>query len=115
MFYDIIKLEKERFKNEINNRISNNIVNETKITEVSDHLIDRIKERKLNIDDIEHTLKNPLKYGKITYYKDDRPSFSAVGEKCTVYVNPDNGIITTIHKTHTKTVEKLKQPAEKQN
>lgn len=34
--------------------------------------------------------------------------FSVVGEKCTVYVNPDNGIITTIHKTHTKTVEKLK-------
>ena len=107
-FSDIIKLEKERFKNEINNRISNNVVNETKITEVSDHLIDRIKERKINIDDIEHTLKNPLKYGKIKYDKYDRPSFSVVGEKCTVYVNPDNGIITTIHKTHTKTAEKLK-------
>ena len=107
-FSDVIKIEKARQKANIDNRIAGNIINNVKITEVSDHLVDRINERKLNIEDIEDTLKNPLKYGKIKIDKYNRPSFSVTGEKSTVYINPGNGIITTVHKTHTKTANKLK-------
>ena len=89
----------------INNKVAKKEINNIEITEVSGHLIDRIRERKLRIEDIESTLNNTLRYGKIKYDKYNRPSFSVIGEKC----NPNNGIITTIHKTHTKLKNKLKE------
>lgn len=114
-YADIIKLEKAQQKANINKKIAGKIVNDVKITEVSEHLVDRINQRKLNIEDIEETLKNPLKFGTIKTDKYNRTSFSVVGEKSTIYINPENGIITTIHKTHTKTVNKLKGNNQNEN
>ncbi len=109
IFSDIIQFEKEKFRNKVNDKIRGKVVNEIEITEVSNHLIDRMRERKLNVEDMESTLKSPLKYSKIKTDEEERRSFEVIGEKVTVCVNPDTGRITTIHATHSKLAEKLKK------
>ena len=107
-FSDIIESEKIRQQEFIKSKVTGNIINEVEIKDVSKHLIDRVRQREIELDDIINTLKNPLECGKIVYDTEERPSFKAIGEKTTLYINPDTGIITTVHKTHTKTAEKLK-------
>ncbi len=107
-FNDMVFSEKTKGQEYIKSNIRGIIVNNVKIDNISLHLVDRVRQRKIELDDIIDTLKNPLEYGNINYNKDNKPSFKVIGEKCTVYINPDNGIITTIHKTHSKTAEKLK-------
>lgn len=107
-FNDIIESEKIRQQEFIKSKVTGNIINEVEIKDVSKHLIDRVRQREIELDDIINTLKNPLECGKIVYDTEERPSFKAIGEKTTLYINPDTGIITTVHKTHTKTAEKLK-------
>ena len=87
-------------------------VNGVKITQISEHIISRTYARKLKFEDVEDALKNPLDYGKINTDKLGRRSFKVIGEKVTVYVNPDTGKTTTTHATHTKTAEKLKKKNE---
>lgn len=107
-FNDMVFSEKMKRQEYIKSKVKGVIVNNIKVDDISLHLIDRVGQRKIELDDIVATLKNPLEYGNINYNKDNKPSFKVIGEKCTVYINPDNGIITTIHKTHSKTAEKLK-------
>ena len=45
--------------------------------------------------------------GKITYNDKGEKSIQFIGKNATIYVNPDNGRITTAHKTHTKLKKKL--------
>lgn len=33
--------------------------------------------------------------------------FQIIGKSATIYLDPDSGVITTVHKTHTKLAEKL--------
>nr|DAQ56418.1 MAG TPA: minor capsid protein [Caudoviricetes sp.] len=107
-FSDIIEAEKARQQEFIKSKVIGHIVNDVEIRDVSKHLVDRVRQREIELDDIIDTLKNPLKCGKIEYDEQQRPSFKTIGEKTTLYINPESGIITTVHKTHTKTAEKLK-------
>lgn len=107
-FNDIIEAEKRKQREFIKSKVVGHIVNDVEIKDITGHLVDRIRERKIELDDVIDTLKNPLKYGKIVYDELGRPSFKTIGEKSTLYINPESGTITTIHKTHTKTAEKLK-------
>lgn len=114
-FKNIVEAEKAKQREEIKNVILGNIVNNVEIKDISIHLVDRVRERKIELEDIIDTLKNPLDYGKIVYDEYNRPSFKVIGEKATLYVNPDTGNITTIHKTHKRTAEKLKGKKENEN
>lgn len=107
-FNDMIFSDKLEQQEYIKSKVKGNILNNTEISDISMHLVDRVRQRKIELYDIVDTLKNPLEYGNISYNKDNKPSFKVIGEKCTLYVNPESGIISTIHKTHSKTAEKLK-------
>lgn len=107
-FSDIIEAEKIRQQEFIKSKVVGHIVNGVEIQNVSKHLVDRVRQREIELDDIVDTLKNPLKCGKIELDDQDRPSFKTIGEKTTLYINPESGIITTVHKTHTSTAKKLK-------
>ncbi len=102
---DDIKVKQKEF---IKSKVIGHTVNGIEIKEVSEHLIDRVRQREIKLDDIVETLNNQLDCGKIKYDEQERPSFKAIGEKTTLYINPESGIITTVHKTHAKTAAKLK-------
>lgn len=78
-----------------------------KIREVSQHLYDRQKERNFKMTDLMDAFTNPLNYGKITHNEKEQKSIQFIGRNATIYVNPDNGKITTAHKTHSKLRKKL--------
>ena len=81
----------------------------TTINEVGDHVIDRIVERDLDINDIADAINNPL---KITPTKTDdlgRKSYRAIGENATVVINPETGKISTAWRTSRKLSAKLKK------
>ena len=78
-----------------------------KIREVSQHLYDRQKERNFKMADLMDAFTNPLDYGKITHNEKGQKSIQFIGRNATIYVNPDNGRITTAHKTHSKLRKKL--------
>lgn len=84
-------------------------VNGIEIKEISEHIISRTYARGLSFEDIEETLKNPLDYGKIKTDQKGRKSFSVIGEKVTIYVNPDTGKTTTTHATSSRLAKKLKE------
>lgn len=83
-------------------------INGIKIKEVSDHISERMLQRGLKPTDLINSINNPLDISGIKYDTESRPSFKVIGEKATFYVNPENGTITTIHKTSSKKVKKLK-------
>ena len=95
-----------------NSDIIGTVVNGTKITEISEHIISRTYARRLDFKDIEDTLKNPLDFGKIKTDRQGRRSFEVIGEKVTICINPDTGKTTTVHATHSKLAEKLKKKNE---
>lgn len=107
-FNDIREYEKAKQQEFIKSKVVGHKVNGVEIQDVSKHLIDRVRQREIELNDIIGTLNNQLKCGKIEYDEQNRPSFKAIGEKTTLYINPESGIITTVHKTHTRTAEKLK-------
>lgn len=92
-----------------NSDIVGTIVNGTKITEIGEHIISRTYARGLKFEDVEDTLKNPLKYGNIKTDEQGRRSFAIIGKKITIYVNPDTGKMTTTHATSSKLVKKLEE------
>lgn len=75
---------------------------------VSDHIIDQKWERNLHIADLQNDFQKPLKYDKIKYDKEGRPSLNIIGEKVTVSINPETGNLITWHRTHKKISERLK-------
>lgn len=75
-----------------------------KVTEVSKHLKDRVKERGIEIESIKSALTNPLKKSNIR--EDKTQQF--IGEKATVAINVDTGKITTVWSTSSKKAKKLK-------
>lgn len=107
-FNDIIENEKLKQQEFIKSKVEGNTINGVEIKGISKHLVDRVRQREIELDDIINTLKKPLDCGNIIYDKQERPSFKVIGEKTTIYINPDTGNITTVHKTHTKVVNKLK-------
>lgn len=78
-----------------------------KINNISEHLVDRAIERKVNAEDAKEALLNPLKIGKIKEKNGNR-SKEYTGENARTIVNPDTGNIITVWKTSTRLREKLK-------
>ncbi len=92
-----------------NSNIIGTVVNGVKITEIGEHIISRTYARGIIFEDIEDCLKNPLECGTIKTDSSGRRSFAVVGEKVTVYVNPDTGKIATTHPTSSNKAKKLKE------
>lgn len=78
------------------------------IKEVSDHIIKQKWDRNLHLEDLKKDFQNPLKYDKIKYDKEGRPSVNIIGENITVSINPETQRLITWHRTHKKLAERLK-------
>lgn len=90
------------------------VVNGTTVSEVSDHILDRMEDRSVSLDAVRDALEHPLETKPVKYGDQGRPSFAVVGEKATVSINPDTGKLTTTYPTHSKTVQKLKHRKERE-
>lgn len=81
----------------------------TTINEVSDHVLVRIHERDLDVEDIADAINRPLKTTKIKIDEQGRKSYRAIGEKATVVINPETGNVSTAWRTSRKLSAKLKK------
>lgn len=88
--------------NKIANKYNNDIVgikvNGVKIQEVGEHTISRTYARNVSFEDVQNTLKNPVKYGKIRTDKTQQIK----GENCTVVINTETGKLVTVYPKKTK-------------
>lgn len=82
-----------------NSDIIGSKVNGIKITEIGEHIISRTYARNVTFEDVQDTLKNPVKYGKIVEDTKGRRSFYVYGKKVTIAVNPDTGKLATVRQT----------------
>ncbi|MGN1222258.1 MAG: phage minor capsid protein, partial [Christensenellales bacterium] len=74
------------------------------------HLVERLTERRISNNTFIDSIKSkPLQVGDVKYDEQNRPSHKIVYDKVTLYVNPENGNITTIHRTHSRIANKLKE------
>ena len=73
-------------------------VNGIKITEIGEHIISRTYARNIKFEDVQDTLKNPVKYGKIRSDK----SKQIKGENCTVVINTETGKLITVYPQKTR-------------
>ena len=73
-------------------------VNDVEIKEIGEHIISRTYGKKVRFEDVEDTLKNPVKYGKI---RTDN-SQQIKGENCTVVINVKTGKLITVYPKKTK-------------
>ena len=73
------------------------------VTSISTHALDRCEEktRPVTVEGIFDALKKPLNNDSIKtrYDGKGRPSQRLIGERATVNVNPENGVITTVWPT----------------
>ena len=68
------------------------------IKEIGEHIISRTYGKKVRFEDVEDTLKNPVKYAKI---RTDN-SQQIKGENCTVVINVKTGKLITVYPKKTK-------------
>ena len=87
--------------------------NGVQIQGVSDHVILRMKERGVTPEAMLDAIQNSLDIGDTKTDEFGRQSFRVIGEKATLYINPETKFIITAHCTHTKTASKLKRRADK--
>lgn len=88
-----------KLANEFNNSgIIGIKVNNIKVSEIGEHIISQTYARGLKVKNIEDTLKNPVKYGKIRKDK----SQQVYGESCTVVINVETGKLITTYPKKTK-------------
>ena len=73
-------------------------VNGIEVKEIGEHVISRTYGKKVKVEDVENTLKNPIKYGKIR--KDNSQQIN--GENCTVVMNMQTGKLITVYPKKTK-------------
>lgn len=85
--------------------------NGVQIQGTSDHVLQRMQERSVTPESIVDALENPLEIGEIKWDDKGRPSFRVTGEKATLYINPETGVVVTTHSTHSKLAKKLKKKA----
>lgn len=83
--------------------------NGTTVTGVSQHAIQRMAERNVTAETVRDAILRPLQIKSVKYDEKGRPSFTIVGEKATITINPETGNIVTAHRTHNKLVKKLKR------
>lgn len=82
-------------------------VNHVAVSDISQHAYERIEERNVTLEAVKDAIEQPLQIGEIKYDADGRPSFKIIGQKATISMNPQTGVITTVYPTHTKTANKL--------
>lgn len=100
-----------KIANRYNKEIIGIRVNGVEIKEVGEHIISRTYARNIKFEDVQDTLKNPVKYGKIVEDTKGRGSFYVYGKKVTIAVNPDTGKLATVRQTSRR--EKKKYGIEK--
>ena len=88
-----------------NQKTANGII----ISTMSDHALLRTHDRNVSQEDIIDAIKNPVSIENIKYDNLGRPSQDFVGNKATVSVNPENGIITTLWRVGSKHNKKYKK------
>ena len=76
-----------------NSDIVGSKVNGIKITEISEHIISRTYARNVSFEDVQDTLKKPIKYGKIRANKTQQIN----GKNCTIIVNTETGKLVTVY------------------
>lgn len=81
-----------------NSDIVGSKVNGIKITEIGEHIISRTYARNVTFEDVQDTLKNPIKYGKIRADK----SQQIKGKNCTIAINTETGKLITVFPKKTK-------------
>ena len=100
----------ELWSSQIKGIISSNGI---QVSSVAHHVYDQVKLRELlpfmTKENMEKTLTNPLKIGRIKLDDKGRKSQQFIGDVITLAVNPDTGVITTTWKTSSKKVAKLKK------
>ena len=82
-------------------------VKQTAVRELSGHAVDQMANRNVTVEAIKDAILNPLDIKPVKYDDQGRPSFTVVGEKATIAINPETGAIITAYPTHTKTAKKL--------
>lgn len=90
-------------------------VNDVTIRKITVHVHERMTERSVLVDSIEDAINNPLQVKPIKYDAQGRPSFTVIGRKATVSINPQTGVMTTVYPTHTKLLKKLLEERKKKN
>ncbi|NLY20119.1 MAG: DUF4258 domain-containing protein, partial [Tissierellia bacterium] len=80
-----------------------------KVESISNHLIERVIQRNIKVEDIEEALINPLKMGKRVVDKEGLPSIRFYGEDVTVVANPDIGKLVTTYRTSSNRAAKWKR------
>lgn len=86
-----------------NSDIIGSKVNGVKITEIGEHIISRTYARNVSFEDVQDTLKNPIKYGKIRKDK----SQQIKGKNCTIAINTETGKLITVFPKKNKEGMKL--------
>lgn len=81
-----------------NSDIVGSKVNGIKITEIGEHIISRTYARDVSLENVQNTLKNPIKYGKIRENKTQQIK----GENCTIIINTETGKLVTVYPKKTK-------------
>ena len=108
-------------KKEVNKKILGIVTpNGIKISESSNHLIERIigdgnKRKGVPVDDIHNALMEPLDIKDIKIDSLGRKSQKFIGGKATVSINPDTGNIIQTNPTSTKLAERLKRRLKNDN
>ena len=87
-----------KIANKYNNDIVGININGVEIKKVGEHIISRTYARNVSFEDVQDTLKNPIKYGKIRTDKTQQIR----GENCTVVINTETGKLVTVYPKKTK-------------
>lgn len=82
-------------------------VKQTAVRELSSHAVDQMANRNVTVEAIQDAILNPLDIKPVKYDDQGRPSFTVIGKKATIAINPETGAITTTYPTHSKTAKKL--------
>ncbi len=82
-------------------------VKQTAVRELSGHAVDQMANRNVTVEAIQDAILNPLDTKPVKYDDLGRPSFTVIGKKATIAINPETGTITTTYPTHSKTAKKL--------
>ena len=82
-------------------------VKQTAVRELNGHAVDQMANRNVTVEAIQDAILNPLDIKPVKYDDQGRPSFTVIGKKATIAINPDTGTITTSYPTHSKTAKKL--------
>lgn len=84
---------------------NNDIIENIKGYVVTQHLLERINQRELLIEDIVDAIVNPLFVDNVKF-TNGKPSIKQIGKNVTVYLNPNEKTIPTAHRTSTRTRKK---------